>query len=162
MYLEITLLDKVMSRNQWHIGVQEHHLMLKELHMRPYMVTKRRCVWNKTFLLGPIVWNKVISYFISPRFYIHQMTTKAGNGNRKCLILFLWYRLNFFVPHKLRYSAYCLRKSWSQSSVFLYFSHSCFIFSPNYSARFPKAQRAIYLYFAWKHSSCIFMVSPVL
>ena len=33
--------------------------MLKELHMRPYMVTERSCVWNKTFLLGPIVWNKV-------------------------------------------------------------------------------------------------------
>ena len=41
-----------MSRNQWHIGAQECHLMLKELHMRLYMVTKWRCVSNKTFLLG--------------------------------------------------------------------------------------------------------------
>ena len=42
------LLDKVMSRNQGHIGVQEHHLMLKD----PYVVIKRRCVWDKTFPLG--------------------------------------------------------------------------------------------------------------
>ena len=45
-----TLLDKVMSRNQWHIGVQERHLTFKD----PYMIIKRRCVWNKTFLLGPL------------------------------------------------------------------------------------------------------------
>ena len=49
------LLDKVMLRNQWHIGAQECHLMLKDLHIRPYMATKWRCVWNKTFLLGPII-----------------------------------------------------------------------------------------------------------
>ena len=61
-----TLLDKVMSRNQWHIGVQEHHLMFKDL----YMVIKRWCVWNKTFLLCAIVWNKVISCFISPLFIL--------------------------------------------------------------------------------------------
>ena len=51
--------------------------------MRPYVVTERRCVWNKTFLLGPIVWNKVISCFISPHFImflIREMTTKASNG----------------------------------------------------------------------------------
>ena len=49
--------------------------------MRPYMATKRRCVWNKTFLLGPIVWNKVISCFISPLFimFLHEMATKALN-----------------------------------------------------------------------------------
>ena len=35
----------------------------EELHMIPYMVTKRY-VWNKTFLWDPIVWNKVISDFI--------------------------------------------------------------------------------------------------
>ena len=38
------LLDKVMSRNQWHIGAKERHLMLKELHMRPYMVKKKVCL----------------------------------------------------------------------------------------------------------------------
>ena len=44
-----SLLDKVRSRNQWHIGVQEHqHLRFKD----SYMVMKRTCVWNKTFLLG--------------------------------------------------------------------------------------------------------------
>ena len=40
----------------------------EECHMRPYMVSERRCIWNKTFLLGPIVWNNVISCFISPLF----------------------------------------------------------------------------------------------
>ena len=47
-WAKYSLLDKVMSRNQRHIGVQEHHLMFKD----PYMVIKRRCVWNKTFQLG--------------------------------------------------------------------------------------------------------------
>ena len=28
---------------------------IEELHTRAYMITKRRCVWNKTFLLGHIV-----------------------------------------------------------------------------------------------------------
>ena len=52
-----------MSRNQWHIGVHQRHLCLKvtkELHTRPYMVTKRRCVWTKHFQ-----W--VISCFITTR-----------------------------------------------------------------------------------------------
>ena len=77
------LLDKVMSHNQCHIGPHQHHLMLKELDMRPYMVTKRRYVQNKTFLLGPIVWNKVILCCISPLFimflYIREMATKTSN-----------------------------------------------------------------------------------
>ena len=53
--------------------------MLKELlNMRPYMVIKRRCVWNKTFLLGPIVWYNVISCFISPLFmmFIYRLYVK--------------------------------------------------------------------------------------
>ena len=39
-----SLLDKVMLRNQWHIGVLQCHLMFKvteELHTRPYMVTEK-------------------------------------------------------------------------------------------------------------------------
>ena len=46
------LLDKVMSRNQWHIGVHQCHLILKvteELLTSLYMVTKRRCVWIKHY-----------------------------------------------------------------------------------------------------------------
>ena len=31
---------------------------------KPYVVTKIWCVWNKTFLLGPLVWNKKFSCFI--------------------------------------------------------------------------------------------------
>ena len=67
-WASILLLDKVGCVVIGDFQMDQHHLMLKELHMRPYMVTKRRCVWNKTFLLGPIVWNKVISCFISPLF----------------------------------------------------------------------------------------------
>ena len=63
--------------------MDQRHLMLKELHMRPYIVTQGRCVWNKTFLLGPIVWNKVISCFTSPLFimflYMREMATKDSN-----------------------------------------------------------------------------------
>ena len=63
--------------------MDQHHLVSKDDYTRPNMVTKRRCVWKKTFLLGPIVWNKVISCFISPLFiiflYIHDMPTKASN-----------------------------------------------------------------------------------
>ena len=44
---------------------------IEELHTRPYMVTKRRCFCNKTFLLGLTVWNKVILYLISPLFVVN-------------------------------------------------------------------------------------------
>ena len=53
-------------------------------HKTIYMVTKMRCHWNKTFLLGPIFWNKVITCFISPLFimflHICEMPTKASNA----------------------------------------------------------------------------------
>ena len=41
----------------WDFQNCQHHLMFKKLNMRPYMVTKRRCVWNKTQhrLAGAIV-----------------------------------------------------------------------------------------------------------
>ena len=39
-----SLLDKVMLRSQWHIGVREYRLTFKD----PYMVIKRRSVWSKT------------------------------------------------------------------------------------------------------------------
>ena len=64
--------------------MDQGHLMLKDDNMRPYMVIKMRYDWNKAFLLGLIVWNKVISCFISPLFimflYIREMLTKAGDG----------------------------------------------------------------------------------
>ena len=56
--------------------------MFKKLYMRPYMVTKRRCVWNKTFLLGPIIGIRSFHasfYHFSWCFYICVMTTKASN-----------------------------------------------------------------------------------
>ena len=40
----------------------------EELHTRPYMVTAEGVYGTKTFLLGPIVWNKVISCFIAELF----------------------------------------------------------------------------------------------
>ena len=49
-----------MSRNQLHIGAQACHLMFKELRLTKYE-HKRRSAYNKTFLLGPTVWNKVVS-----------------------------------------------------------------------------------------------------
>ena len=67
--------------------MDQHHLVSKDDHTRPNMVTKRRFVRNKTFLLGPIVLNKVISCFISTRFiiflYIHEMPTKASNDAKE-------------------------------------------------------------------------------
>ena len=60
-------------------------IFTEERHARPYMVTQRRCVWNKTFLLGPIVCNMVISCIL-PLFImflcVHQIPatpTKASN-----------------------------------------------------------------------------------
>ena len=35
----------------------------EELHMRPYMITKRRCVFNKTFLLGPYMLGHFMLHF---------------------------------------------------------------------------------------------------
>ena len=48
-------------------------LLLKELHMRPYILTKRRCICNKKFRLGPIVWKKIISRFISQLFIMFRV-----------------------------------------------------------------------------------------
>ena len=52
------LLDKVMSHNQWHWSIILCLKVTEELHTRPYMVTKRRCVWTKHF-------HWIISCFIS-------------------------------------------------------------------------------------------------
>ena len=47
--------------------------------MRPYMVTKGRCVWNKTFLLGSTVFNNNVS--------VHQiLATPTKVSNDKVLI----------------------------------------------------------------------------
>ena len=48
----------------------------------PYMVIKRRCVWNKTFLLVPLYRIKSFHapfHLFSQRFYIHVISTKASN-----------------------------------------------------------------------------------
>ena len=47
----------------------------------PYMVIKR-CVWNKTFLLGHIVWNKdhfMLHFTTFGITHTGEMTTKASN-----------------------------------------------------------------------------------
>ena len=49
----------------------------EELRTRPYMITKRRCDQNITFLLDLIVWNKVISCFISWLFIMFLYTWNA-------------------------------------------------------------------------------------
>ena len=36
--LQVSLLDKVMSRNQWHIGIHQHHIMFKGLMQLNYNV----------------------------------------------------------------------------------------------------------------------------
>ena len=48
----------------------------EELHMTPHMVTKRRCVWNKTFPLGHFMLH--FTTFIM--LYMYEMTTKARIG----------------------------------------------------------------------------------
>ena len=53
-----SLLDEVGCMVIGDFQMDQHHLMLKDLHARPYMVTKRCSVWNKIFLLGPILWKK--------------------------------------------------------------------------------------------------------
>ena len=67
-----SLLDKVMSHNQWHIGVQECHLMFKD----PYMVIKRRCVCNKIFPLGQFM----VHFTTFIMFLYTSNTSKASNG----------------------------------------------------------------------------------
>ena len=96
------LLDKVGCVVIGNFQMDQHHLMSKV----SYMVTKRRFVWNKTFLLGSIVWNKIILCFNSPLFimflYICEMPTKASNGIiMRCamkLIVNNGKYYNFFTP----------------------------------------------------------------
>ena len=73
-FVSVSLLDKVMSHNQWHIEVQKRHLMFKD----PYMVIKRRCDWNKTFPLGQFM-PHLTTFIMFIYIYICQMTTKAMN-----------------------------------------------------------------------------------
>ena len=47
----------------------------EELHMRPYMVTKK-CVLNKTFPLGQFMLHFTIFYVSIQCFYIYEMITK--------------------------------------------------------------------------------------
>ena len=57
--------------------------------MRPYKVIKRS-VWNITFLLGSIVWDKVISFFISLHVLFitflcaHQILATPTKPNNEC------------------------------------------------------------------------------
>ena len=80
----------------------------EEFHTRPYMVTKRRCVWNKTLLLGPTVWNKAISFFISPFIHnvsLYEMPTKASNKRNQKDKVLKWLHVamcpdySFFQTH---------------------------------------------------------------
>ena len=81
-----SLLDKVVCAVIGDFQVDQHHLMLK-VSLKSSIVDQKRSqkegVWNKRFVFGPIVWNKVISCFISPIFimflHIREMPTKSSN-----------------------------------------------------------------------------------
>ena len=47
------------------IGDFQKSAYVKKLHLRPYMATKRRCVWNITFLLVSTQWNNNVSIYTS-------------------------------------------------------------------------------------------------
>ena len=69
------LLDKVMSRNQTHVGVHQGHLMFKGHWRAPYETIfghKKKVYLDKTFPLG----NSMLHFIM---FLIHQMITKASN-----------------------------------------------------------------------------------
>ena len=61
-----SLQDKIWGAAIGDFQKYRHHLMLKKLHMRPYMVMKRRCVWNITLLLILTMYNKFILCSILP------------------------------------------------------------------------------------------------
>ena len=70
------LLDKVMSRNQWHIGVHQHHLMFKGHWRAPHETIyghKKKVCLDKIFPLGHFKLHFIM-------FLIRQMTTKASNA----------------------------------------------------------------------------------
>ena len=73
-----SLLDKVMSRNQWHIGVHQHHLLFKGHWRAPHKTIyghKKKVCLDKTFPLGHFMLHFIM-------FLICQITTKASNGNK--------------------------------------------------------------------------------
>ena len=69
----------------------------EELHTRPYMVTKRRCVWNKTFPLSHLILH--FTTFIM-FLYIHEMTTKAHNVTQ--ISHYFQYKLVLSCKSKLK------------------------------------------------------------
>ena len=72
----------------------------EELHTRPYMVTKRRCVWIKTFPLGHFLLHyKAFIMFL----YIREITTKASNDSLRWKSCPLLYR-DFSIHWLPRYS----------------------------------------------------------
>ena len=65
-----TLPDKVVHGNRGLSNIPSSSYVKsfnKELHIRPYMVTKRRYVWNKTFPLGHfMLYFTTFIMFLSP------------------------------------------------------------------------------------------------
>ena len=71
-----SLLDKVMSHNQWHTGMHQCYLMFKVHWRAPHKTIyghKKKVCLDKTFLLGHFMLHFIM-------FLKRQMTTKASNG----------------------------------------------------------------------------------
>ena len=91
------LLDKVTNDTLECTGIILGLRVTEELHRRPYMVTKRSCVWNKTFPLGYCMLHLIM--------FLYQMTTKASNvlhffhiSILGCIIYFGVKQITFY-PH---------------------------------------------------------------
>ena len=61
------------------------------------MVTKRRCVWDKTFPLGHFMLHFIM-------FLIHQMTTKASNEFENCYLAGLVVQSIWSLPMTIQES----------------------------------------------------------
>ena len=87
--LLLSLLDKVMLHNQWHIGVCQHHLMFKGHWRAPYETIyghKKKVSLDKTFPLGHFMLHFIM-------FLIRQMTTKASNDHELKYVLWVKVRI---------------------------------------------------------------------
>ena len=80
-----SLLDEVMSHNQWHNLIDRCQKMTTET---IYGHKKKVCL-EQNISIGSIVWNKVISFSISPLctmfLDLYVILTKAINGFRQIL-----------------------------------------------------------------------------
>ena len=125
-----SLLDKMMSQNQWHIGVHQHHLMFKGHWRAPHETIyghKKKVCLDKTFPLGHFMLHFIM-------FLICQLTINASSEVVR--IHWIWWQ-------KLQPKGFSPKMSWVENQC------------ANYCTMEPSAVTIIFKLTMFKHHCLI-------